>query len=134
MKPTNNIDKETCRNKHDHDVAENRKPVNTAEITKWVKATVEALETFDFDECAEYYKKLDWAWDYGKHNHIPNVDDIKDEVVKMISTCIDGVVAEEKEKCSYNCSYGGLAVRAFKDPDPQENWIWIGFVPVETIY
>lgn len=129
MKPSNRI-----HDKTDHDVIEESKTTGVKDFHKWIKATVDAIDSFDFEVCADYYKDLDWKWADNAHGHIPTEEEIRDEVVKMIGSCIEGAVASPDEKCSYMCSYGGLSVRAFKDPDPDENWIWIGFCPVETVY
>lgn len=129
MKPTN-----TVHERSDHDVVESPATLDGKNIAKWCKAVADAIEAFDFEVCAGYYMDLDWKWCDNAHGHVPTEDEIRNEVIKMIGTCVEGVVVSPDEKSSYMCSYGGLSVRAFKDPDPDENWIWIGFCPVETVY
>jgi hypothetical protein len=129
MKPTNRI-----HDKTDHDVIKAHPTTGGEDLYKWIKAAAEAFEAFDFEVCADYYRDLDWKWADNANGHIPTEEEIRHEVVKMMNTCIGGAIDNPDGKCSYMCSYGGLSVRAFKDPDPDENWIWIGFCPVETVY
>jgi len=114
----------------------------TAKIVQsWVRATSEAIAAFDFERAAEYYKKLDWGWAKNVNRRTdaldkgyPTADEIREEVTRMINTCIEGVMEEPDEHSCYHCATGGLYVMAHKYQNPEDNWIWVGMTVVETLY
>lgn len=116
--------------------------VATKTIQSWIRATSEAISAFDFEQAAEYYKKLEWRWarkipqgdDGNFDREYPTSQEIREEVTRMINTCIEGVMNEPEEHSCYHCATGGLYVIAHKYPNPDDNWIWVGMTIVETLY
>lgn len=105
---------------------------------EWMGVVSEALAAFDFDECAEYYASMDWKWGgyskSGLNPHVPDKSEIIKQACELMNDAVVGVVGCKEETASYVAATGGLVARAFKYPNPNDNWIWLGFVPVETIY
>ena len=99
----------------------------------WISAIGTAFGDFDFEECAKMYEKLEWTWGLPGGARVPTEGDIRDEVSRLVKDAVAGVLKCPEPETSYYCSTGGLCVRAWKAANPDDNFVWIGFVPVDTM-